>query len=136
MALKAFIAGGDAATLNAKIWTTGEWLHFLNGLPDDLKAEKLADLDAQYILTSTGNGEVAFRFYLAGIRADYAPMRAALKAHLIGIGRRKLMVPLWTELAKTAENKTWALEVYALARPGYHPIAQGTVDAILGYRPR
>ncbi len=136
LALKAFIAGGDAATLNAKIWTTGEWLHFLNGLPDDLKAEKLADLDAQYKLTGTGNGEVAFRFYLAGIRADYAPMRAALKAHLIGIGRRKLMVPLWTELAKTVGNKSWALEVYALARPGYHPIAQGTVDAILGYRPR
>jgi leukotriene-A4 hydrolase len=132
-ALKAFLAGGDAKALNAKTWTTGEWLHFLNGLPADLKADKLADLDAIYHLTGIGNSEIAFRFYLAGIRANYASMRAALSQHLIGIGRRKLMVPLWTELAKTPDNKRWALEVYAKARPGYHPIAQGTVDAILGY---
>jgi leukotriene-A4 hydrolase len=135
-ALKTFLDGGSASALNAKSWTTGEWLHFLNGLPVDLKAEKLADLDAQYQLTGTGNAEIAFRFYLAGIRADYAPMRAALKTHLVGIGRRKLMVPLWTELAKTPANKAWALTVYAEARPGYHPIAQGSIDAILGYSAR
>lgn len=135
-ALNGFLDGGNSAALNAKIWSTGEWLHFLNGLPVDLKADKLADLDVQYKLTGTGNAEVAFRFYLAAIRADYAPMRSALKAHLVGIGRRKLMVPLWTELAKTPANKAWADAVYAEARPGYHPIAQGTIDAILGYSAR
>ena len=134
-ALKTFLDDGDAAALKAKSWTTGEWLHFLNGLPDDLAVEKLAALDTQYQLTGIGNSEIAYRFYLAGIRADYPPMRAALSQHLIGIGRRKLMVPLWTELAKTPANKAWAIEVYRKARPGYHPIAQGTVDAILGYTP-
>lgn len=131
-ALKAFVDGGNAKSLNAKDWNTIEWLQFLNGLPVDLKADKLADLDRQYHLTGIGNSEIAFRFYLAGIRAGYEPIRVALRAHLIGIGRRKLMVPLWTELAKTPENKKWALEVYGVARPGYHPIAQGTVDVILG----
>lgn len=135
-ALKAFNGSGDAASLQAKTWSTGEWLYFLNGLSEDLSAAKIADLDAQYQLTGTGNSEVAFRFYLAGIRADYAPMRSALERHLIGIGRRKLMVPLWTELAKTPKNKAWALDVYAKARPGYHPIAQATVDAILGVKSR
>jgi leukotriene-A4 hydrolase len=131
-----FVGAGDAAALDAKKWATGEWLHFLNGLPEDLAAAKLADLDAAYQLTGTGNSEIAFRFYLAGIRAGYAPMREALSRHLIGIGRRKLMVPLWTELAKTPDNKAWALEVYATARPGYHPIARASVDEILGYKAR
>jgi leukotriene-A4 hydrolase len=133
-ALAAFVASGDAAALGAQSWITGQWLHFLNGLPADLPAQRLAALDAAYKLTGIGNSEIAFRFYLAGIRAGYEPMRTALRDHLIEIGRRKLMVPLWTELAKTPENKAWALEVYRKARPGYHPIAQGTVDAILGYR--
>ncbi len=133
-ALAVFVANGDAAALAAKTWTTGQWLHFLNGLPADLPAARLAALDAEYKLTGIGNSEIAFRFYLSGIRAGYEPMRNALRDHLVEIGRRKLMVPLWAELAKTPENKAWALEVYRKARPGYHPIAQGTVDAILGYR--
>jgi len=131
-----FVAGKiDAKALKADAWSTNEWLHFLNGLPVDLPVERLADLDQTCQLTGTGNAEIAFRFYLAGIRADYAPMRAALKAHLIAIGRRKLMVPLWTELAKTPANQAWALAVYQIARPGYHPIAQNTVDQVLGYSP-
>ncbi|MGD9584134.1 MAG: M1 family metallopeptidase [Lysobacterales bacterium] len=125
----------SASELAAGSWSTAEWLHFLNGLPETTSAAQLADLDAAYRLTGTGNAEIAFRFYLAGIRADYPPIRSALKAHLIAIGRRKLVVPLWTELARTPANKAWALAVYAEARPGYHPIAQATIDPLLGFRP-
>lgn len=124
-----------AAELAAGSWSTAEWLHFLNGLPATTSAAQLADLDAAYRLTGTGNAEIALRFYLAGIRADYQAIRAALEAHLIAIGRRKLVVPLWTELARTPANKAWALAVYAKARPGYHPIAQATVDPLLGFQP-
>ena len=34
-------------------------------------------------------------------------------------------------IAKSAKGKQWAQGVYEKARPGYHPLAQGTVDAIL-----
>jgi hypothetical protein len=51
--------------------------------------------------------------------------------YLESIGRRKLIVPLYKELAKSAKGKQWAQGVYEKARPGYHPLAQGTVDAIL-----
>ncbi len=134
--LAEFSAGKkNAAALAAKTWSTGEWVHFLNGFAEKADAAKMADLDASYGLTQRQNREITMRWFLAGIRADYAPSRDALRAHLIEIGRRKLMMPLWTELAKKPENKVWATEVYRTARPGLHPIAQNSVDAVLGFKP-
>lgn len=127
-----FLSGAkSAASLQAGSWVTQQWLHFLNELPVDLSKDKLADLDAAYHLSATKNAEIAMRWFLAGIRAGYEPIREPMRAHLIGIGRRKLMMPLWGELAKTPEGKAWAREVYKVARPGYHPIAQASVDAVL-----
>ena len=40
-------------------------------------------------------------------------------------------MPLYKELAQTEKGKAWALKVYQQARPGYHGLAQGTVDGIL-----
>ncbi|MCC6560373.1 MAG: M1 family metallopeptidase [Xanthomonadales bacterium] len=135
-ALADFLAGKrDAATLTAGSWATGEWVHFLNGFAEKADAAKMAALDSSYGLTQRQNREISMRWFLAGIRADYAPIRDALRAHLIEIGRRKLMMPLWTELAKTPQNKVWATEVYRIARPGLHPIAQNSVDAVLGFKP-
>lgn len=135
-ALADFASGKkDAAALAAQSWATAEWVHFLNGYAEKANAKQMADLDANYGLTKRQNREIVMRWFLAGIRADYAPIRDALRAHLIEIGRRKLMMPLWTELAKTEANKAWAIDVYRTARPGLHPIAQNSVDAVLGYTP-
>ena len=71
----------------------------------------------------------------AELGVSKTPIREALRAHLIEIGRRKLMMPLWTELAKTGKNREWALDVYKSARAGLHPIAQNSVDGVLGYKP-
>jgi hypothetical protein len=54
-----------------------------------------------------------------------------MSEYLIAIGRRKLIVPLYKELSQTAQGKAWALKVYQQARPGYHGLAQGTIDGIL-----
>ncbi len=58
-------------------------------------------------------------------------MLPALERYLISIGRRKLILPLYRELAKTPDGLAFARKVYQQARPGYHPLAQGSVDEIL-----
>lgn len=121
-----------AAALPTAAWTTQEWLHFLNALPPDLPPARLAELDQAWRLTATGNSEIAFRWFMAGIRSGYAPMRPALEAFLLRVGRRKFIVPLYEALAQRPADKAWAAEVYARARPGYHPVARRSVDAILG----
>jgi hypothetical protein len=54
-----------------------------------------------------------------------------MSKYLIAIGRRKLIVPLYKELAQTEQGKAWALKIYQHARPGYHGLAQGTIDDVL-----
>jgi hypothetical protein len=53
---------------------------------------------------------------------------------MIRIGRRKLIVPLYRDLAATRDGMALATRIYAKARDGYHPLAQGTIDGILKQR--
>jgi leukotriene-A4 hydrolase len=112
-------------------WTLHEWLYFINNLPLDTSLERMKSLDKAFDLTKSTNAEITHAWYLLSVRAGYKDVYPAMAIYLKSIGRRKLIVPLYKELAKTAENKTWAIEVYQQARPGYHGLAQGTVDGVL-----
>jgi hypothetical protein len=121
-----------ADALAAASWSTGQWLHFLNTLPQDLGAERLAELDAAWQLTQARNSEIAFRWYMAGIRAGYAPVKPKIEQFLLSVGRRKFVKPLFEELAKKPADKAWAVDVYARAKPGYHPVTQAAAERALG----
>lgn len=112
-------------------WTLHEWLHFINNLPTDIKIERMAALDQTFDLTHSKNAEIAHAWYLLSVRAGYDVVYPAMSKYLVAIGRRKLIVPLYKELAQTEQGKAWALSVYQKARPGYHGLAQGTIDGIL-----
>ena len=94
----------------------------------------MKELDAAFHFTNTGNAEIAFLWLQLSIRHGYAPANDRLHAYLLGIGRRKLILPLYSELAKTPVGKVRALEIYKQARPGYHPLAQGSIDLVLGLK--
>lgn len=113
-------------------WTIHEWLHFINNLPLDISIERMASLDKAFNLTKSTNAEVAHAWYLLALKSGYDVVYDDMAVYLESIGRRKLIVPLYKELAKSKAGKAWASNVYKKARPGYHPLAQGTVDAILG----
>ncbi len=112
-------------------WSTQEWLHFLKSLPEDLGAERMAQLDRAFQLTRSGNSEIIFQWLLMSIRNRYEAASPRLEEFLTSVGRRKFLEPLYTELAKTPEGRTRAQAIYARARPTYHPIAAASVDKIL-----
>ncbi len=120
-----------ASGIQAKDWTTQEWLHFLTKLPAGIGADRMAELDKTFSLTQRGNSEIAFQWLLMSIRNNYTPANARLEEFLTTIGRRKFVKPLFDELVKTPEGTARANEIYAKARRGYHPITQAAVDAIL-----
>ncbi len=122
----------EAAALDTADWTSHEWLHFIRGLPDDLTAERLAALDAAFGFTGSGNSEVLAAWFLHAIAADYEPAYPALERFLTGMGRRKFLTPLYGALARTPEGRERALAIYRQARPGYHPLAQSSIDELLG----
>ena len=126
-------AGGEvrARQLETGAWTTQHWLRFLRSLPARLEADRIAELDAAFRLTDAGNAEILCEWLLQSVRNGYAPANGALRDFLTSVGRRKFLKPLYEELVKTAEGRERAAEIYAVARPGYHPMAAGTIDAIM-----
>jgi hypothetical protein len=108
-------------------WSTHEWLHFLRAQqqPD------LARLDREFRLTESGNSEILARWLQMAVAGSYAPAYPRLEEFLCSVGRRKFLKPLYSELMKTPEGAERARRIYAKARPGYHPIAQTTLDALV-----
>ncbi|MFG1813995.1 M1 family metallopeptidase [Kribbella sp. NPDC049174] len=111
-------------------WTTQEWLRFLDAAPDVLSAEQLHQLDREFDLTGTANGEIARRWYQIVAASSYEPSYAELASFLTRVGRMKLVLPVYRALAGT--DRAFAAEVFAKARPGYHPITTAAVQKILG----
>ncbi|RMG04410.1 MAG: aminopeptidase, partial [Acidobacteria bacterium] len=129
---RSFLNGGISVNeIDAKNWTTQEWLHFLKAFPETPDLSKMKALDDRFKLTNVGNSEIAFQWLMMAIRSNYEPARSRLRDFLISVGRRKFVRPLYAELAKSPEGKRLAQEIYLQARKGYHPITQASIDAIL-----
>ncbi|HWP94246.1 MAG TPA: M1 family metallopeptidase [Gammaproteobacteria bacterium] len=128
---EAWLAGRTPATaLAVADWSTQEWLHFIDGLPEKIAPERLAELDAAFDF-SKRNAEIAHSWFLVAIRNGYTPAYPALERYLVEIGRRKLIKPLYEALMKTPEGAAFAKRVYAKARPGYHYVSTNTLDALV-----
>jgi aminopeptidase N len=121
----------DFETKPRREWVTQEWLHWLRAMPESTTAAELSALDQQWAFTENGNSEIAAQWLIMSIRAAYSPAWPRLEQFLIGVGRRKFVKPLYEAMAKTPDGKTRARAIYAKARPGYHPITQTSVDAVL-----
>ena len=116
-----------ASAIDAKNWSTQEWLRFLQALPDAIKVERLAELDAALHLTDRRNAEVAHQWFLTAIRNRYEPANERLEEYLTTIGRRKLVLPLYAALIKVPDGKARAQAIFDRARPFYHPITADSV---------
>ena len=117
--------------LDPKGWSTQEWMRFIEGLPATTSSDQLGALDQRFKFSAAGNSEVAFAWYVKAIEHDYRAAFPALEDFLTRIGRRKFVLPLFTGLMKNPAQQAFAREVYAKARPGYHPITRGSVDAVV-----
>ncbi len=127
-----FLAGTLAADkLDAKSWNTQEWMYFLDRLPDAPPLDQMQQLDAAWQLTGTPNAEIGMRWYSHAIAAGDKAVWPAAAEHMIRIGRIYLTTPLYKALVKTPEGLAYAEQVYAKAKPGYHPLTQHVVEGII-----
>ena len=112
-------------------WVYQERYRFLSNLEDNMSSERLADLDATFQITQTGNNEVLFAWLEQAVRSQYTPAYDRLESFLVRVGRRKFLTPLYRALMET-DQKDRAEAIYAKARPNYHSVATGTMDELLG----
>ena len=130
---KAWRTGGstDALASTAKDWSTQEWIHFIDSLPRKMDAAALSALDKRFGLTTSGNAEIAHVWFRLAIANHYTAAYPAMEQYMIRIGRRKLILPLYRDLASTPQGLTLARKIFSTARAGYHPLAQDSVAAVL-----
>jgi aminopeptidase N len=127
----AFARGAGAASLRTKDWSTQEWQYFLQELPSTMSTDRIAILDKAFGFSERRNSEVLFEWLRIAIRRHYEPAMPALERFLLSQGRRKFVRPLFEDLMKTDWGKPEAKRIYAAARPGYHAVTVGTLDAIV-----
>lgn len=112
-------------------WSTHEWLHFLNSLPLQLTQEQLQVLDQLGNFTNSGNAEIITAWGVLAIRNEYQKANPKIEKFLITTGRRKFLMPLYTEMIKTLEGKASAEAIYRVARSNYHFVAVNSLDKLL-----
>ncbi len=129
---KKFVEEGmNAEGLNARAWSTHEWLHFLRNLPKPLDLKLMKQLDMSYMLTGIGNSEIADEWYLLSIASKYEKAYPAMEKFLKSVGRKKFLEPLYKELVKTEEGKKLAKRILEEAAPNYHPLATKKMRTIV-----
>ena len=140
-AARAFFADkGPASAIPWSGWSTQERQRFLAWRPDNLRDgadwltdAQLADLEASLNLREEGNAEVVFAWLQIAVRHRYQPAVPTLEKFLTTMGRRKFVLPLFQSLwAEGDWGRPIATRIYARARPGYHPVTTGSVDAVVG----
>lgn len=128
---EAFLAGTlEAGKLDAKDWSTQEWMYFLDRLPDKPALDRMRALDAAWNLTGTPNAEIGMRWYSHAIAAGDRSVWPAAAEHMTRIGRNYLTIPLYKAFAKSIEGLAFAKSVYAKAEAGYHPLTQRAVERV------
>ncbi|MEO6536870.1 MAG: M1 family metallopeptidase [Candidatus Paceibacterota bacterium] len=113
-------------------WGTIELQLWLELLPrETLTADFMARTDAAFDLRYEPNIEVRWSFLVAAVEAGYDEVLPDVLAFLCSQGRMKYLKPLYRALAETPKGKEFALEVFAQAKDGYHPVAISMIENVL-----
>ncbi len=131
--LSAWLETGQLPNTVKTQWSSHELQHFIRSLPEDISLGQLAVLDETFGLSHTGNSEIFAAWMVPVIRQDYEKAYPQLEAFLIRTGRRKFLMPIYSELIKGEEGRKRALDIYAKARPNYHFVSTHSLDKLLGH---
>lgn len=123
-------AGAPIASINARGWSTQEWLRFLNGLPRKQNAARLGELDRAFALSSSANAYVRSAWLRLAIANRYEPAISSIDQFLPSVGRGLLIMPVYRALA---EQGDWGMPIArkAFASAHYHPVTAAMVEKLL-----
>jgi len=128
-------AGAPIASIDAKHWSTQEWLRFLNGLPRKQSAARLAELDKGLNLSTSISAYVRSAWLVLAAENHYDAAIPSMEDYLPRIGRGLLIFPVYRALKAEGD---WGLpiarRIYAGARANYHPTVVATLDKTLDWK--
>jgi leukotriene-A4 hydrolase len=119
-----------AEDIDTSEWTYHHWKRFLDGMPKQLRRDKLEDLDQAFQLTAARNNEIAFSWLRIAIRNDYEPAFERLESFLETIGRTKFIGVLYEDMMD-AGMEDMAQRIFEEAKPTYHPLAAKEIETTI-----
>lgn len=125
--------GAPFASIDASSWSTQEWLRFLNGLPRQQSAARLAELDQAFRLSTSTNAYIRSAWLVLAIGNRYQPAIASAEQFLPSVGRNLLITPVYRALKAQGDwGMPVARRIFDRARAGYHPVTAGAIAQLLG----
>jgi leukotriene A-4 hydrolase/aminopeptidase len=115
----------------ASRWTPEEILIYLQRLPRPLDTAACDWLDRNLKLSGRGNYEILVEWLTIAAGSDYEPVFEPVRQVLTGVGRMKYLRPLYKALGGNPRTRALGRDIFAAARPGYHPVARRAVESVL-----
>ena len=122
------------ASLKREMHSVQEWLTFIRFLPSVLSEQQMTTLDEYLKFTAWTNAEIQFEWFMKAISSDYSAAYPAIKSFLSKVGRRKFILPLYTQLYSFEHSKKMALDWFRVFRGNYHAVSSNSIAAALEVR--
>jgi hypothetical protein len=97
-----------------------------------LSVNDMEAIDERFHLSERKNAEVAFEWYMLGLKCHYKAVFPYLEQFLFTVGRRKFVLPLYEQILKTQDNGLEMVSyIFYGASPGYHSVTRKSVTELL-----
>ncbi len=124
----------DVLELDTTNFTAHHWVHLLRRLRSmgQLSVSDMEAIDERFHLSERKNAEVAFEWYMLGLKCQYTTVFPYMEQFLLSVGRRKFVLPLYEQILKTQENALdMVSSIFYGASPGYHSVTRKSVTELL-----
>ena len=125
------VAGAAPSSVDTKAYTALQLVHLLKNLPRVRSAEQMKAMDQTWACNKSGNSEVLFEWLRLVIANHDLRSLKTLEHYLRHIGRRRLVLPLYEDLAKTPWGAALAARIFTQAKASYHPLTVSSVEEAL-----
>lgn len=117
--------------LKREMHSVQEWLTFIRFLPSVLSEQQMSTLDENLNFTAWTNAEIQFEWFMKAISSDYSAAYPAIESFLSKVGRRKFILPLYTQLYSFGHSKNMALDWFEEFKGNYHAVSSNSIAAAL-----
>ena len=124
----------DVMELDTTDFTAHHWVHLLRRLRSmgQLSVQDLEAMDERFHLSERKNAEVAFEWYMLGLKCQYTAVFPHLEKFLYTVGRRKFILPLYEQMLNTQVNGLdMVRNIFYGASLGYHSVTRKSVEELL-----
>jgi hypothetical protein len=117
--------------LARQIKSTNEKQHFIDYLPNDITAQEMAAIDNEFHFTDKGNFVIKRQWFVMALKHRYEAAYPAIEKFMIATSRTGSLTPLYKEMIKMPDGKSWAKHIFEEAKSGYHATTVEAIENVL-----